>query len=187
MLKYIGIILLCCFAAGCPAKEDTPPKVQIAVDAVTLEIKSWDETLALVAEHKGKVVVLDLWSTACEPCITEFPHLVELQKQHGDKVRCMSASCDYIGVKSKPPESYKPKVLEFLTKSNATFPNVLLNVDPDTLFEKIDLASIPAVYVFGTDGKIAKRFDNDAGGGEFTYAKDIEPFVEDLLKKSGEK
>lgn len=153
---------------------------------VTLDVKSWDETLALVAEHKGKVVVLDLWSTSCEPCVTEFPHLVELQKKHGDKIVCMSASCDYIGIKSKPPESYLPKVLEFLKTSKATFQNVLLNVEPDVLFEKIDLASIPAVYVFGTDGKIAKRFDNDAGGADFTYAKDIEPFVDEQLKKSGE-
>ena len=73
--------------------------------AVTLDIKNWDETLALVAQHKGKVVVLDLWSTSCEPCMVEFPHLVELHKQHGDKLVCLSASCDYAGIKSKPPET----------------------------------------------------------------------------------
>ena len=46
-----------------------------------------------------------------------------------------------------------------------------------------ELASIPAVYVFGPDGKIAKRFDNDNAkkGEDFTYAKDIVPFVEKLL------
>ena len=153
------------------------------VASVTLDIKNWDETIALVAEHKGKVVVLDLWSTSCEPCMVEFPHLVELHKQHGDKLVCMSASCDYAGIKSKPPETYRDHVLEFLTKQNATFTNVLLNVESDTLFEKIELASIPAVYVFGPDGKIAKRFDNDNAkkGEDFTYAKDIVPFVEKLL------
>ncbi len=150
---------------------------------VTLDIKSWDETLELVAQHKGKVVVLDLWSTSCDPCMVEFPHLVELHKQHGDKLVCMSASCDYAGIKSKPPESYRDHVLEFLTKQNATFQNVLLNVESDVLFEKIELASIPAVYVFGVDGKVAKRFDNDnaKSGEDFTYTKDIVPFVEKLL------
>jgi len=151
---------------------------------VSLEIKSWDETLELVAQHKGKIVVLDLWSTSCEPCMVEFPHLVELHKQHGaDKLACLSASCDYAGIKSKPPESYRDRVLDFLKKQNATFPNVLLNVESDMLFEKIELASIPAVYVFGRDGKIAKRFDNDSAkaGEDFTYVKDIVPFVEKLL------
>lgn len=175
--------------APTPAAEPSPAKSatdsNAAAPAVTLDIKSWDETLELVSQHKGKVVVLDVWSTSCDPCMVEFPHLVELHKQHGVKLVCMSASCDYAGIKSKPPESYRDRVLEFLTKQNATFKNVLLNVDSDTLFEKIELASIPAVYVFGSDGKVAKRFDNDNAkpGEDFTYAKDIVPFVEKLLSE----
>lgn len=163
------------------ASEKEAPKA--TTTDVTLDIKNWDETLALVAKHKGKVVVLDLWSTSCDPCMVEFPHLVELHKKHGDKLICMSASCDYAGIKSKPPESYRDHVLEFLTKQKATFQNVLLNVESDVLFEKIELASIPAVYVFGSDGKVAKRFDNDNAkpGEDFTYTKDIVPFVEKLL------
>lgn len=162
---------------------ELPKPDNTAVAAVTLGINNWDETLALVAEHKGKVVVLDLWSTSCEPCMVEFPHLVELHKRHGDKLVCMSASCDYAGIKSKPPETYRDRVLEFLTKQNATFQNVLLNVESDMLFAKIELASIPAVYVFAVDGKVAKRFDNDnaKSGEDFTYTKDIVPFVEKLL------
>ncbi len=163
--------------------ESTGDAAKNPVATVTLDIKNWDETLALVAEHKGKVVVLDLWSTSCDPCMVEFPHLVELHKQHGDKFVCMSASCDYAGIKSKPPESYRDRVLKFLTKQDATFQNVLLNVESDVLFEKIELASIPAVYVFGVDGKVAKRFDNDnaKSGEDFTYTKDVVPFVKKLL------
>ncbi len=163
--------------------ESTGDAAKNPVATVTLDIKNWDETLALVAEHKGKVVVLDLWSTSCDPCMVEFPHLVELHKQHGDKLVCMSASCDYAGIKSKPPESYRDRVLKFLMKQNATFQNVLLNVESDVLFEKIELASIPAVYVFGVDGKVAKRFDNDnaKSGEDFTYTKDVVSFVKKLL------
>ena len=163
----------------------TATETNSAVRAITLDIKNWDETLELIAKHKGKIVVLDVWSTSCEPCMVEFPHLVELYKEHGEKLVCMSASCDYAGIKSKPPESYRDRVLEFLTMQNATFPNVLLNVESDALFEKLELASIPAVYVFGTDGKVAKRFDNDNAkpGEDFTYTKDIVPFVEKLLSE----
>ncbi len=172
-----------------PVAETSPAKTAAesnsSAPAVMLDIKSWDETLELVAQHKGKIVVLDVWSTSCDPCMVEFPYLVELHKQHGEKLVCMSASCDYAGIKSKPPESYRDRVLEFLTKQNATFTNVLLNVESDVLFEKIELASIPAVYVFGADGKVAKRFDNDNAkpGEDFTYTKDIVPFVEKLLSE----
>lgn len=170
-------------AGSSPAEPTAAKAATEATPTVAIDIKNWDETLALVTEHKGKIVVLDLWSTSCDPCMVEFPHLVELHKQHGEKLVCMSASCDYAGIKSKPPESYRDRVLEFLTKQNATFQNVLLNVESDVLFEKIELASIPAVYVFGKDGKVVKRFDNDnvKPGEDFTYMKDIVPFVEKLL------
>ncbi len=197
------MLLLIC---GCPAStapsSSVPPAVAIAsvpekaepeetatettANTVTLVVKSWDETLALVAEYQGKIVVLDLWSTSCEPCLAEFPNLVALHEKHGEEnVVCLSANCDYIGLKSKPPESYVPNVLEFLTKQKATFQNVLLNVDADELFEKIELASIPAVFVFGPDGQLANRFDNDLAkkDEEFTYQKDVIPFVEGLLAK----
>lgn len=191
----IGLIVTGCESNSPPAVKSTTPDqaanpesvrgtTKSPAPTVTLDIKNWDETLELVAQHKGKVVMLDVWSTSCTPCMDEFPHLVELHKKHGEKLVCMSASCDYVGIKSKPPESYRDGVLEFLTKQNATFQNVLLNVDADTLFAKIDLASIPAVYVFGTNGKVAKRFDNDnaKAGEEFTYTKDVVPFVEKLLE-----
>lgn len=200
-LLTASLISLGCESQQMPSTTSTAPAITPAIDSatavpvaepstpvpsVTLDIKNWDETLALVAEHKGKVVVLDLWSTSCDPCMVEFPHLVELHKRHSDKLVCMSASCDYAGIKSKPPETYREPVLEFLTKKDATFQNVLLNVESDVLFEKIELASIPAVYVFGVDGKVAKRFDNDNAkpGGDFTYTKDIVPFVEKLLEET---
>lgn len=207
MTRILLAVLLTCWLTSCGCESGSPPPVSPAtttvfpepslaepaakttseteksLPAVTLSILNWEQTLELVARHKGKVVVLDLWSTSCEPCMIEFPHLVELHKQHGDQLVCMSASCDYAGIKNMPPESYRDGVLEFLTKQNATFTNVLLNIDSDTLFEKLELGSIPAVYVFGRDGKVAKRFDNDNAkpGDEFTYAKDIVPFVEKLL------
>ncbi|MFM9960084.1 MAG: TlpA family protein disulfide reductase [Planctomycetaceae bacterium] len=185
MLRFSAVFVLtfALFTIGC--ESSSAPRSSPPAAAVTLDIKNWEETLELVAQHKGKVVVLDLWSTSCDPCMVEFPHLVELHKRHGDKLVCLSASCDYAGIKSKPPETYHERVLDFLTKQNATFQNVLLNVEADAVFEKIDLASIPAVIVFDRDGKIAKRFDNDdpTGAGDFTYTKNVVPFVEELLTK----
>ena len=43
------------------------------------EILSWDQTQKRREQFAGKVVVLDVWSTYCDPCVREFPNLVKLQ------------------------------------------------------------------------------------------------------------
>lgn len=168
---------------GDGATVNTEPDGAAAEQGVALQTKSWDELQAMIAAAKGKIVVVDLWSTSCPPCLKELPHLITLQKEHANEgVHCISVSCDYDGL--DPLATYEELVLEQLREIDATITNVMLNVPSDELYPKIDLASIPAVYVYGRDGSLLKRFDNDAneyGGEGFTYVKQIIPMVERLL------
>jgi thiol-disulfide isomerase/thioredoxin len=153
--------------------------------SVSVEIKSWKDVQALIAAQKGKVVVVDLWSTSCVPCMREFPNLVALHNKYpSEKITCISVSCDYEGLEEEPPESKKPAVIKFLESTKATCTNLLLSDADVDVYESIKLASIPAVYVYDTQGKMAKRFDNDAGdyGDEgFTYEDHIIPLIEKLM------
>lgn len=48
----------------------------------TLDGKTWDS-----ADHRGQVVVVNVWASWCGPCAKEAPHLVELNKElEGDDV-----------------------------------------------------------------------------------------------------
>lgn len=173
-----------CLMALAVVSEVSAEKPKVAV---TLKITGWEETQEAIKKHKGKIVVLDLWSTSCDPCMKEFPNLIKLHQAHAKDVACISASADYAGAKNKPPEFYRERVLKFLQEQDATFENFLLNVPSDELFEKIELASIPAVYVYGRDGKLVKRFDSESAENvktdeeAFTYA-DVNKLVEGLLK-----
>ena len=157
---------------------------------IALTAGTWDNVLEQVKANKGRIVVVDIWSTSCLPCMTEFPNLVELQKTHGDKVACISFNVDYVGIKSKPAEFYRARVEAFLTKQKATFSNVLCNVESDKVFEKLELSSIPAVYVFDAEGKEVRRFDDslleDGEEEAFTYKADINPFIKDLVDNLGQ-
>ncbi|MCH7685739.1 MAG: TlpA family protein disulfide reductase [Planctomycetes bacterium] len=153
---------------------------------VTLTIKNWQDVQKLVATHKGKVVVVDIWTTTCLACLVEFPKFAALQKKYGkDKVVCISVNCDYDGIESKPPKYYREDVLKFLRKKHATFENVMLDLSFIAFLDKIKLESTPAILVYGPATKLAKRFDNDDAKSEKDeYSmKDVQALIERLLKK----
>jgi thiol-disulfide isomerase/thioredoxin len=162
---------------GCgPATKSTERPATSSTPAVSLKILDYEGIQKLIASHKGKVVVMDCWSTSCGPCIQEFPKLVALHKQHGaEKVACISLSFDYEGIGK--PEDVQPDVLKFLEKQQATFDNVLASEESDALYKKMNLAAIPAVYVFDREGKLSKRFEGGEAYGE------VPQLVETLIAK----
>ncbi len=134
----------------------------------------------LIDGHRGKVVVVDYWSTSCEPCMKEFPGLVKLHNTYGtDKIACVSINLDYTGGKREKPEDSVPAVLEFLTEKDARFDNVVASQADSEIYKALELGSIPAVYVFDAQGKLAERFT----GKPFTY-QDVGQVVERLMNSS---
>lgn len=147
---------------------------------VTVRLVDHDALLAAVAAHRGRVVVLDCWSTACPPCVRDFPELVALARKYPGEVACLSLSLDYEGIGA--PEDALPRVREFLTSVGAgPVENMLGREESDDLYRKLGLASVPAVFVWGRDGMLARRFDEDGAGRPFTYA-DVETAVRELLE-----
>jgi thiol-disulfide isomerase/thioredoxin len=158
-----------------------------APDNVQLDIKSWGEVEQLVAGQKGKVVVVDIWSTWCVECMREFPHLVQLDRDYPQDVVCMSVSIDYAGMKGETPEASREKVLEFLNKQQATFQNVISSDTDLDVLDKLGLASVPAVLVYDREGRLHTQFsndDNEYGDEGFTYAAHIIPLVQQLIDAS---
>jgi thiol-disulfide isomerase/thioredoxin len=178
-----------CLGPASPENSGATPVLPQAPEsaAPTVEISSWDQTQKRREEFRGKVVVLDVWSTYCDPCIREFPNLVALQKRFGDKVRCISFDTDYSGAVREPPESFRKLVLAFLSKHGADrLLNVISNDPNEDLYNKLHFGGPPAVFVYDQTGKLVKRFDNSRTPEipEFTYQRDIVPLVEKLLATS---
>lgn len=165
-----------------------PPadKARISPEQVKLTPGKWQDVKAYLAQQKGKVVVVDVWSTSCLPCMREFPNLLKLKQKYGDRLVCVSLNVDYAGIKTKPPSYYEPKVRKFLSRHPGDCKHFLCTVDAFDVFEELKVNSIPVAFVYGKDGKLAKRFDDkllEPGEEDaFTYEKDINPFVAKLLK-----
>ena len=71
----------------------------------------------------------------------------------------------------------RQSVQKFLETVKATFPNFMLDEKEEVWQKKLGIESVPAIFVFGRDGKIVKKFTEDVN-----YA-DIEKLTVELLKK----
>jgi thiol-disulfide isomerase/thioredoxin len=163
--------------------ESGPPEGRGGEDQqprrVELAILDLDGLERLIASHRGKVVVVDAWSTSCEPCLREFPNLVAMSREIGpDKLAAISLALDYDGLGR--PEEKREKVLGYLERFGATFDNVLSSDEADQVYQRLEFYAPPAVFVYDRQGKLSQKFDASAPGGHFTYA-DVRRQVEKLL------
>lgn len=182
-MKYWMLMITLVLALGTDrVSADEAPQAK-AKKAVTLDVASWAEAKQLIAKQQGKIVVVDLWSTGCQPCVKEFPQLVKLQAAHPTEVVCISFNCNYIGVGK--PEDEQADVLKFLTRQKAGFINLLSSEADEDLYKTVGIASIPVVQIYDRSGKLAKQFDNERdeyGKDGFTYEKHVAPFVNQLVE-----
>jgi len=178
----LGCLSLFLFAVGCRGATEPAP----SLPSVPLRLASWDDTQKLIASHKGKVVVLDAWSTWCSPCLAEFPGLVKLHETYPGQVVCISLNCNFTGGEGASPNADRAQIEAFLTKQRAQFDN-LISTEPDhKLYTALDAAAIPVVRVYDRSGQLRQQFDNDDneyGDNGFSYAKHIAPLIEKLLKE----
>lgn len=159
--------------AGENAAHDAAPR-----DSVDVQIKDFEAIVELIDSKRGKVVVMDCWSTWCEPCKKEFHNLVELHQQYGpDKLACISLSFNYEGAKRETPEEHRDEVLAFLREQGATFDNVIASVPAEDLYKllKFKTASVPAVFVYDQQGELARQYS-----GEVSY-DDVRKLVAELF------
>jgi thiol-disulfide isomerase/thioredoxin len=156
-------------AAGRAADDD--------VTLVPLKFGAFQSRLAEAGSKQYKFTIVDAWSTTCGPCMENFPHLVEMHRKLGSKgLQVISLSLD-------DPSDAKAVAAarKFLVSKRATFLNVLLDEEFGVGFEKLDINSIPAVFVYGPDGKLFKKYSGDDPNHQFTYAqveKDVAALIE---------
>ncbi len=126
-----------------------------------------------LSDFKGKVLLINVWATWCEPCIQEIPQLIEMQKKlEGTDMKLIAVSVDE-DLSTAP---------NFLAKHNLKDFDTLL--DPE---QKIDvilpLSSVPTNYVLDGSGNLVAFFRNYLPWDD----PDIYPFLMKVAKKYKDK
>ena len=132
-LPLLLCVPLICLLAGCAA-EDSPPAADPAPESsssaesengtaeeqpdasasdppakpaeVELITASNEELQQLIAEQRGKIVIVDFWATWCINCMELMPHTAQLQREHADELALITVAID--------DADRKPQAKEFL-------------------------------------------------------------------------
>ena len=87
-LGALGVLLACAGALGCGPEAAAGPGAAApsAAAAPDFTLQSTDGKTVRLSDYLGKsVILIDFWSTTCQPCMAEMPHLVELYKANKAK------------------------------------------------------------------------------------------------------
>lgn len=80
----LASLLVALPASGCNKIEPAAPAASLG-PAPAFETKSLDGTDVSLTDHRGQVVLLNVWATWCEPCVRELPVLAQMHEQLADK------------------------------------------------------------------------------------------------------
>jgi len=126
----------------------------------------------LIAEHRGKVVLVDFWATWCVPCRKEMPELVKLES------RLRAKGFQLITISADEPEK-QSEAEAFLAQHNVPAPAYIRRAnDDDRFINSIDTkwsGALPAIFVYDKSGRKVKMFVGE------TSIKDVEAAVSKLL------
>lgn len=145
----------------------------LSAAAQTVEILTFEQFAAKVANQKQEVVVYNFWATWCKPCVEEMPAFEKLAKDY--KAQGLTVVFVSMDFKSK-----HAKVVEFVGQKELQSEVVLLNApDYNAWIDKISpewSGAIPATIVVKKTGNVHKFHE-----GSFTY-EELVNFIKPLLK-----
>jgi len=166
-------VLVLLLAAGCSTQLRDSEAERPASGLQPITFEAWQQKLA---GAKGSITVVDFWATWCSPCLERFPHMVALHERYKESgVRFVSVSLD-----DRDDKGAVEHARSFLARQNAAFTNYLMDENVTDAFQKLDLLSIPAVLIYGRDGRLRYKLTGDDPNRQFTN-EDVDRAIEVLL------
>ena len=124
-----------------------------------------------LSELRGKLVLVNLWATWCEPCLREMPSLERLQSRLGERIAVLAVSEDRGGNKTVEP---------FIAKLGLK--SVKIYIDPKSeVGHAFGARGLPTSFLIDREGKVLGRVE---GAAEWDSPK-ILGVLEPLLSGNG--
>lgn len=155
------LVLLALVTTGCSSLDGTGDKGYISQDGSVTQIPAGERDKPIdvsgddldgnaisLADHRGRIVVVNIWGQWCGPCSAEQPDLNEAAEQTSD-------IADYVGLNIR--DVSKDNALSYVRSFDVPYPSFY---DPDSKLllnfsEVMPVRSPPTTFVLDKEGRIA--------------------------------
>ncbi|QDU96865.1 TlpA family protein disulfide reductase [Lignipirellula cremea] len=161
------LLLLCLLATSLSCSSQPGDSAGKAPAAGALsEVKPIDSDgfAALLASHRGKVILVDFWATWCPPCVAEFPNTVRLHRKYPEIVT--------IGVAMDNPDDLQ-KVKDFYREQEVDFGAYISELGDSVPEDSLLQPGVPIYQLYDTAGKLYLQTMD---------AEEVEPKLQELLQ-----
>lgn len=166
-LAFGGLFLLLVMVAAMLNRTQQGP-IQIGDTVPTFSIITFDGETINLADHRGKVIVLNFWASWCKPCEQEAADMEAAWQQYRPTGEVLFVGIDYVDT--------EPEARAYLQKFNITYPN-----GPDLgtkISQTFRIRGVPETYFIDRQGRLA-----NVQIGPFTSLRQIQNIIDPLLQK----
>ncbi len=150
---------------GCAGSGDRPAVAELGKAAPPYSAKVLGGGADSLASLRGKVVLLNVWATWCDPCRDEIPYLQSLHTaQESRGLAVVGVSVDAAGSDAT--------ITEFRSDFGMTYP---IWLDPDERVQSLFLAlGVPASYLIDREGVLRWKHLGVVKPTDSTFTKALE-------------
>ena len=146
LILFSGVFL---FAFSFSDAQLIPADAQEFLQAPDYNAIALDGTPVSVSDYQGKVILVNLWATWCEPCREEMPALGELHSMFP------RSDFEIIGVSIDDP-GFEQVIVQTMAEDNLTYPVWL---DPENRFQfAFRTIGVPESFLIDADGQIIHQW-----------------------------
>jgi cytochrome c biogenesis protein CcmG/thiol:disulfide interchange protein DsbE len=172
LFVFIACVFLIVFLRGeRDSTLKTTEPIQPGLEVPNFTFPDMNGKEVSLSDHRGKVVLVNVWATWCPPCRQEMPSMQSLyEKFKGENFEILAVSIDSEGREAVAP---------FMRKMNLTFPALL---DPgETIRSLYGITGVPESFIIDKQGILVEKII-----GPINWATpEVFFFFKDLIQKPG--
>ena len=124
---------------------------------------------------RGKVVVLDIWSTSCSRCFKKFPEFERFYDENKNRILIYAVGLPY-------NNQNRQDIEQVIRKLDYHFPFLISNNDFTHYREEYNIAGVPAIIILDKNGKV--MYNSSLNNNSFVWVNNLQSLVDEMILKN---